>query len=340
MRRITFVITALLSATVAAQAPRAPELLQLGGDVMGVHDPVIIREGDWYYVFATGGSIRRSKDLREWALCGRVFSNPPDWFTREIPGHRGGYWAPDISRYRGTYRLYYAVSTFGSNDSAIGLATNEALDPASPKNRWVDRGMVFRSRKQDDFNAIDPNLAVNEKGNHWLVFGSFWGGIKMRRIDPETGMLSSEDPTLYSLASRPRGRRPDAPEAPPQVPAIEAPFVVRQGDYYYLFVSFDFCCRGVKSTYNIVAGRASKITGPYTDRRGRPMMDGGGTRLIQGTTLWRGPGHEGLLMEPGLDLIVFHAYNGTSGRPALQISTLVWEDGWPRMAVLPGDPLQ
>ena len=304
-----------------------------------MHDPVIVREGGWYYVFCTGGSIRRSRDLHEWALCGKVFDKSPEWFAREIPGHRGGYWAPDISYHAGTDRLFYAVSTFGSNVSAIGLATNEALDPASPKNRWVDRGIVFRSHGQDDFNAIDPNLAVDEGGDHWLVFGSFWGGIKMRRIDPETGMLAPGDPTLYALAGRPRGPRPEAPHAPSQVPAIEAPFVVRHQGFYYLFVSFDFCCRGAKSTYNIVVGRAAKITGPYTDKGGKPMMDGGGTRLVEGTSLWRGPGHEGLLTEPGRDLIVFHAYDGTYGRPSLQISTLAWEDGWPRMALLPGDPL-
>jgi arabinan endo-1,5-alpha-L-arabinosidase len=335
--RISTLIVIALTSLAAASAPETPELLKLAGAVSGVHDPVIIREGEWYYVFATGGSIRRSKDMHEWALCGRVFEKSPDWHTQEIPGARGGYWAPDVSYHSGTYRLYYSVSTFGRNDSAIGLATNETLDPASPKYKWVDQGPVFRSYSKDDFNAIDPNLAVDERGHHWLNFGSFWGGIKMRRIDPDSGKLSSEDATLYSLASRPRGPRPEAPDAPPQEPAIEAPFIIRHGEYYYLFVSFDFCCRGARSTYNIVVGRSAKITGPYVDRTGKPMLDGGGTRLIQGTSLWRGPGHQGLLMEPRGDIMVFHAYDGVTGRSSLQISTVVWEDGWPRIAILPGD---
>ena len=325
LRRVSLAAAAV---ALAAAAAAGPELLPVEGDVSPVHDPVIIRQGGTWYLFATGGSIRRSQDLRHWSLCGRVFEKLPDWASREIPGVRGGYWAPDISLYKGTYRLYYAVSTFGKNDSAIGLATNRTLDPDSPDYHWTDEGMVFRSHREDDFNAIDPNLAVDAQGGHWLNFGSFWGGIKMRRIDPQTGKLSDEDTKLYSLAAR-----PNTPSHP-----IEAPFLVRHDSYYYLFVSFDFCCRGVKSTYRIVVGRSRSITGPYVDASGTPMMEGGGTQLIAGTSLWRGPGHEGLL--PGApDLMVFHAYDGTTGRPRLQISTIAWEDGWPHIAALPGEPL-
>jgi arabinan endo-1,5-alpha-L-arabinosidase len=327
-----------LAVCLLSAAANAPELYQLDGDTSGVHDPVIIREGDAYYVFCTRGSIRRSKDLHHWMLIGNVFDKLPDWATEEIPGTRGGYWAPDISVYKGTYRVYYAVSTFGKNDSAIGLATNKALNPDSPDYKWVDQGMVFRSHKEDDFNAIDPNLATDEQGRQWLDFGSFWGGIKMRRIDPETGKLSPQDTKLYSIAARPRMPDPARPDGP-GAPSIEAPFIVHHGDYYYLFVSFDFCCRGAKSTYNVVVGRSREITGPYVDARGKSMMEGGGTRLTYGTSLWRGPGHEGLLLQPaGPDLMVFHAYDATTGRPSLQISTIVWEDGWPRVAALPGDP--
>ena len=316
-------------------AANAPELYPLDGDTSPVHDPVIIKEGDTYYLFSTRGSIRRSQDLHHWTLSGAVFDKLPEWAAREIPGVRGSYWAPDISFYQGTYRLYYAVSTFGKNDSAIGLVTNKTLNPESPEYKWVDQGMVFRSHKEDDFNAIDPNLATDEQGRQWLNFGSFWGGIKMRRIDPETGRLSPEDTRLYSLAARPRVPDPARLDSP-GAPAIEAPFIVRHNGYYYLFVSFDFCCRGAKSNYNIVVGRSREITGPYSDASGKPMMEGGGTQLIQGTSSWRGPGHEGILLQPGgPDLMVFHAYDGVTGRPSLQISTIVWESSWPRIAALP-----
>ena len=319
-------------AVLSLSGSSAPELLKLDGDIAPVHDPAIIKEKDTYYVFCTGGTVRSSKDLHHWTLAGRVFNENklPDWTQQEIPGAKGGYWAPDISVYGGTYRLYYAVSTFGKNDSAIGLATNKTLDRNSPNYKWVDEGMVFRSHHDDDFNAIDPNLIIDAEGGQWLDFGSFWGGIKMRRIDPATGKLSVEDTTLYSLASR--------PHVPHGADAIEAPFIVHHGSFYYLFASFDFCCRGARSSYYTVVGRSRHVTGPYLDADGKPMTEGGGTRVTAPTSLWRGPGHEGLLLQPGgPDLMVFHAYDATTGKPYLQISTVSWENDWPHTAPLPGE---
>ena len=183
-------------------------------------------------------------------------------------------WALPINNVGGEFRLYYSVSTFGSNQSVIGLTTNKTLNPSSPDYKWIDQGLVFASTKQDDFNAIDPNLAVDANGDMWMSFGSFWSGIKMRKLDVRTGKLSSDDTALYSLASRPRTAELKA--------EIEAPFIVRNGNYYYLFVSYDRCCRGAQSTYKIMVGRSDKITGPYLDKTGKPMMDGGATLLLEG----------------------------------------------------------
>jgi len=188
--------------------------------------------------------------------------------------------------------------------------------------------MVVRSHQSDDWNAIDPNVVIENDHSVWLAWGSFWGGIKMRRVEPSTGKLSQTDATMYSLCARPREE--------PASGSVEAPFIVRHGEWWYLFVSYDRCCRGANSTYNVVVGRAGRVTGPYFDRTGKPMMEGGGTSVIKATTPnWRGPGHEAILQEPDQDYLVFHAYDGRTGIPYLQISTLDWRDGWPCAGTLP-----
>ena len=328
----------LLTTALCGQEPRA---LTLHGDVAFTHDPSIAREGNTYYVFATGAApgggqfaIRCSTDLSNWKLCGRVFDEIPSWIQEASP-HTRDLWAPDISYFAGKYHLYYAYSLFGVNTSGIALATNETLDPASPRYHWKDEGLVLKSTESDDFNAIDPNIVLDENGQPWLSFGSFWSGIKMRRIDAATGKPDAGDPTLYALASRvkPENAAPPKPGLPPDWEAIEAPFIVHHDSFYYLFVSFDLCCRGTHSTYRIMVGRSRHVTGPYVDAEGKPMLEGGGTQLLAGNDRWVGPGGQSILLRPEGDIMVFHAYDAETGRPALQISTLAWQNGWPHAAL-------
>ena len=309
-----------------SDVPPAPRVLT--GDIR-THDPGMIRQNETYYVFSTGDErglnegnilIRKSTDLAYWELVGTVFQTIPAWIGTEIGGTPPNLWAPDISHFNGKYYLYYSGSRFGSNNSVIGLATNVTLDPKSPDYAWVDEGLVIRSTRSDNWNAIDPSLSFDADGAPWLAFGSFWDGIKMRRLDPETGKLAADDPTLYSLASRGGG-------------PIEAPAIVYHGDYYYLFVSFDLCCRGANSTYKIMVGRAESITGPYVDRSGKQMGLGGGDLLLEGDDRHRGPGGQSVFLDGNTHRLVYHAYNAAlNGMPQLQIRDLTWSsDGWPSL---------
>ena len=279
-------------------------------------------------------SIRCSSDLKAWKHCGQVFDSVPAWIQKASPATKD-LWAPDISYFNGKFHLYYAYSSFGVNRSGIALATNETLDPQSPRYHWTDEGLVLESRETDNFNAIDPNIVLDQRGQPWMSFGSFWSGIKMRRIDLATGKLSNADVKLYSLASRvkPENAAPPKPGLPADWQAIEAPFVVRHGDFYYLFVSFDLCCRGTMSTYRTMVGRSHKVTGPYLDAQGKPMLQGGGTEVLSANKRWVGPGGESILQRGESDLLVYHAYDAVTGKPALQISTITWQDGWPHAAL-------
>ena len=379
-----------------------------------VHDPVIMKQGDTYYVFATGGRIPilKSHDLKTWERGGRVFAEMPAWVAGTIPGARGSLWAPDISFLDGKYHLYYSASTFGSQLSAIGLATNVTLDSTSADYRWEDQGVVVQSTPRvSTFNAIDPNLILAENGEPWLAWGSFWGGIKMRKVDRATGLLSRQDTTLYSLAARagtdvtvgangqqsiegafivrratsPRpAPRPDTARAPAGAPveaaagapagvaagapagaavgaagaAAGAPAGVAAGAagaaaggaggarrqpqqpvppaYYYLFVSFDRCCAGARSTYNIRVGRSEKVTGPYLDPNGKPMTEGSGMVVLSSHGRVRGPGHNAILIEGDTYYLVHHFYDAEDNFSSrLQIRPLTWVEDWPYA----GDPV-
>lgn len=340
--RYVFLLLAILTAVVPQPSRcQQPQALTLSGDYPITHDPSIGREGDTYYVFATTANpsegqfpIRCSHDLLAWKLCGHVFDKIPAWIHEASPTTKE-LWAPDISYFQGMYHLYYAYSAFGVNTSGIALATNETLDPQNPKYHWQDQGLVLKSTASDNFNAIDPNIVFDNKGQLWLSFGSFWGGIKMSRLDPVTGKPASGDLQLYSLAARAVPSHPDPakPGLPADWQAIEAPFIVRHGDFYYLFVSFDLCCRGTKSNYRTMVGRSRQVTGPYLDADGKPMLEGGGTQLLTPNNRWIGPGGESVLQRPEGDILVFHAYDAVTGKPALQISTLIWKDGWPHAAL-------
>ena len=297
-----------------------------------VHDPVMIRQDSTYYVFATGRgiSIWSSRDKINWNREKPVFEEAPAWAVKAVPTFKNHIWAPDISFHNGTYYLFYSVSAFGKNTSCIGLATNKTLHPSDPNYRWEDHGLIVQSVPgRDNWNAIDPNLQFDEAGKPWLTFGSFWDGIKLVRLRDDLTGIADSPQEWHTLASR---KRSEGTNGPANDGAIEAPFLFRKGGFYYLFVSFDLCCKGPNSTYKMVVGRAEKITGPYVDKEGKKMVLGGGTLVLQGNADWHGVGHNAVATFDGTDYLVFHGYDAADkGKSKLLIRKLDWdENGWPR----------
>lgn len=322
MARLFLLLATLLATPVAAQP--------LTGNV-AIHDPSIAVLGDGFVSFATGvenasdgGTVRTkaSPDGVDWQETGALPGGLPDWIAQELGYVPKNLWAPSVFEKDGTHYLYYSASSFGKNDSLIGLMTNPALDAADPTAGWEDRGLVLRSRAGDDFNAIDP-FRIDSGGKAWLAFGSYWDGIRLVELDPEAGK-PAPDARPIRIASRGGG-------------AIEAPAILEHDGAFYLFVSFDRCCAGVASTYRILVGRADAIDGPYLDAEGKPMLDGGGSELLRSTRRYRGPGGQEVILRDGAPWLVFHYYDrDQGGTPKLYLTPIQWSaDGWPEIAPLP-----
>ena len=313
---------------------------QAGVQNISVHDPVMAKQGDTYYLFSTGKGISMwsSPDLKNWKSEKPVFSEAPQWTVKEIPSFKGQIWAPDISFYNGTYYLYYSVSAFGKNTSCIGLATNTTLDPSNFAYHWVDYGKIIQSFPgQTNWNAIDPNLITDKKGNPYLAFGSFWDGLKIVKLSQDRLTVVEDISKIPTIASRKRNVSKENPPAIEDNPkdaggnAIEAPFVFKKGKYYYLFASIDYCCKGPKSTYKMIVGRAKKIVGPYVDKLGVPMIQAGGTILLEGDKNWYGVGHNSVYTFNDTDYLIFHGYDAAdNGKSKLRVEKLAWDkSGWP-----------
>jgi len=298
-----------------------------------VHDPVAIKQGDMYYLFCTGRgiSVFSSPDLKNWEKEPQVFTEEPVWADDVSADFNNHIWAPDITFHNGKYYLYYSVSAFAKNTSAIGLTINTTLDADDPNYKWEDQGIVIQSvPNRDLWNAIDPNLIFDKDDTPYLAFGSFWEGLKMVKLSEDLKAIAQ--PQEWHTIAR-RERSFDLADANPGDAALEAPFIFKKGDWYYEFLSWDLCCRGENSTYKVVVGRSKTATGPYIDKDGVALNNGGGTLIIEGNENWYGAGHNSTYTFDRKDYIIFHAYDANdNGAPKLKIAELQWDaEGWPTL---------
>ena len=157
-----------------------------------VHDPsTVVHFRGRYYVYSTGRGVPfySSPDAATWTREGSVFTQIPDAVHSAVPKNNGmDVWAPDIVQVGGQFFLYYAVSSWGSYQSVVALATNTTLDPRDPAYKWVDRGVVVASSGTEDLNAIDPGVILTPDGALWICYGSYHGSIRVTQLDPRTGL--------------------------------------------------------------------------------------------------------------------------------------------------------
>ena len=340
-RRIIILLMSGMGAlSLCVNAQRTPHSEPFVVDTLMVHDPVMAFEDGTYYLYATGHgiSMATSKDRNTWTVYPKgVLERVPQWTFDSVPDFKGHIWAPDIIKWHDKWWMMYSCSSFGVNTSAIGVMSNVTLNPQADDYHWQDYGPVVVSHKQDNWNAIDPNIVIDDNDKPWVVWGSFWDGIQMAPLNDTMHILSGYKPQTIARRYAP-GCEPDEPNPTSKFAgpnAIEAPFIFKHNGMYYLFVAWDYCCRGSLSNYRVAVGRSLSVSGPYQDRSGKDMCLGGGEIFIEGDkTEFEALGHCSVYNFDGEDWFFCHGYSvSKNGAPLLVQRKIEWTaDGWPVVA--------
>lgn len=336
MKRLLLILTVMATFHVAqAQNPSHHRpfhrRMAFVTDTLMAHDPVMAYERGTYYLLSTGMGLQwaTSKDRKTWVVQSTPFIEKiPTWTQDSVPGFRNHVWAPDIIRWHDRWWLAYSCSTFGKNTSAIGLMTADHIN-----GEWKDEGCLVASKgKRDNWNAIDPAFIVDDDDQMWLTWGSFWDGIQIAPLSEKSAVSSKTIARRVALKDTLKAD-PNPTSKYAGRNAIEAPFILKHGGWYYLFVSWDYCCRGSKSNYRVAVGRSKKVDGPYLDCEGKDMVNGGGTLFLEGDKVdYEAAGHSAAYDLPtGETIFICHGYSTHHHGQAILIQREIeWsEDGWP-----------
>ena len=303
-----------------------PRMLVLKGDIDHAAVPEIFRDGDWYYCVAGTWKLwpmegriglLRSKDMIRWyrydAFLPESKPRPFSWMEEHVPDCE--IWCPGLTYFGGKYRIYYAVTRNCCNTSAMAQLTNVTLDKDDPRYAWKDEGIVMESTEADDWNAIDPHIIRTYENELWMVYGSALSGVKVRRIDEESGKVY--DDNVFSVAYREEYPHP-----------AEGGYVFKRDGWYYLICAVE----RTDQNYRTVVGRSPNIRGPYLDKKGVSLMDEGGETIVEFKRGLSYPGHSSVFQDDEKYYIIFENFYERCSTQEMAISTLAWKDGWPQSA--------
>jgi len=319
----------------------APFSYFLKWSVYNVHDPSVLKIGDYYYMYSTdvgygisvraGIQIRKSKDLVEWTFVGWVFNSLPPMGANYISQAGGtafqSLWAPYIMKATTGYRLYYSLSSAVSRLSVIGLAT-----ATSPEGPWTETGLVVTSKNDNvtQTNAIDPTVVITPAGEYWMYYGSAYDGIYVLKLDASTGLTSSAGDKGVRVVQR--GSTGSSING--NLEGAEIIYNAAQSKYY-LFMSYDW----LQTKYNVRVARSNTPQGPFLDFNGNdvnvphdasPMIVA--PYQFMGHGGWQGTAHCGVFKDDAGQYYMAH-----QGRPGvssysmdLHVRKIFWMDnGWP-----------
>jgi arabinan endo-1,5-alpha-L-arabinosidase len=306
---LTLVFGAFMNTRIVAAAVSTLAFLGLSNSALAldgapfIHDPstLMLCDGKWY-TYGTGGGGLISDD---------------GWVWRSGPRQPAGGAAPDAIKIGDRYYIAYGSSgggLGGGHAARIGTMWTKSLDPQSPDYKFSEGTQVASSDGVEDCDAIDPSLLLGPDGRMWLSYGTFFGFVRLVELDPKTGKrVEGNEPINIAIDCEGTG-------------------LIYNDGWYYLMGTHGTCCDGVNSTYNIVAGRSKKVTGPYLDAMGVDMLRGGGKMVVAANGHNVGPGHFGrIIVGDGVEKFSCHyeADLDRGGRSILDIRALLWKDGWP-----------
>ncbi|HVG19858.1 MAG TPA: glycoside hydrolase family 43 protein, partial [Blastocatellia bacterium] len=259
-------------------------------------DPSVIRVGRDYWATATSSEwgpefpILHSRDLVNWRVAGAVFQQRPRWSV-------GNYWAPEISEYRGRFFVYYVGR---KKDGPLCVAVASAARPDGP---YKDHGPIVCQ----DAGSIDPMAVTDERGRRYLVWKE--DGNSRNLPTPIWAQRLSADGTRL-VGERKELIRNDAPW---EAQLVEGPFIVRRGDWFYMFYSGNACCTR-DCNYALGVARSRSLLGPWEKNLANP--------ILKGNDEWKCPGHGSIVSDAtGRDFLLYHSYRAGDfvyvGRQAL-----------------------
>jgi xylan 1,4-beta-xylosidase len=271
-------------------------------------DPSVIRVGRDYWATATTSQwapifpLLHSTDLVNWESRGAVFQTPPSWSA-------GSYWAPEISADGGRFFVYY---TARKKEGPLCVAVADAARPEGP---YTDRGALVCQ----EAGSIDAVAVRDENGRRYLVWKEDGNSRKLPTLlwaqplsDDGVRLVGEKTEILRN-------------EAPWEAHLVEGPYILRRGDWFYLFYSADACC-GRRCNYKLGVARSRRLLGPWERFPGNP--------ILAGNEQWKCPGHGTIVQDQaGRTYLLYHAYEASTfefvGRQGL-LDEVTWNaDGWP-----------
>ena len=281
----------------------------------------------------------RSGPNNNWEPYECLFINKPKWISKIIPKNDGAFWAPEfIDKDRMLYSVASNFDEGGPSCTALAIAKK-----VEKKIAWEDSGApitcttgipIKTSDGEIEIEAIDPAYIFSPDGKAYLITGG--GLIHGTEVNPQTFQplsgkwFSMNDRSWKTLARGPKAED-DEEGIGDGYEWVEAPYLYYRNGFYYLFVNWGACCRGVDSDYNIRVGRSKKPLGPFFDKQGINMVDGGGSLVLESEGVKRGPGHAGIWTnKKGKYILGFHYYDARRDGISLHNERkIVWKNDWP-----------